>query len=350
MKRFLLPILFFASTAFAQSTPDWRPINRVYKDDAHVVGSVGSAGQIKAGHVLTTKSFPAGVVGNDKLAFWNLASASDNSGQTSCTSGAAACDLTNNGTVTFTGSDIFGSARVATFNGTTQSLSSTDAFFNPGNGKSFAFGGWFYLTSWTPASANSLVGFYASGTDKGPLFYVDNLGIMFVATNTATLDDATIRVGGLASGWHHVVMLYDQANTTLKAFVDGRFSGSSVLVNQRALTSPAFRVGANGSSATNFMNGSAEDVFFINCGVSTSCVSDQDIRRLYSTRLDHNKNLIAKRQDWQIRHQHRGIAGNPYQKLPFVWMDTTDSNSLFLDLADLDSDDRVDIRLYDLQQ
>lgn len=350
MKRFLLPLFFISSIAFAQSTPDWRPINRVYKNDGVTVGSVGSAGQIKAGHILTTKSFPVGVIGNDKLAFWNLASASDNSGQTSCSSGAAACDLTNSGTVTFTGTDIFGSARVATFNGTTQFLSSTDAFFNPGNGVSFTYGGWFSLTDWTPATNNALISNYpAGGTDAGFIVYVGTTGyIRATMTNTASTDDVLLDAthSFVDGSWHHVAVQFDYASSLLSVFLDGTLATSKSATNMRSVSSPVFRIGATYTTPGAYMTGKAADVFFSRGVVLTA----QDIRRLYSTRIDHNKNLIAKRQDWHFKHQHLGTAGNPYQTLPFVWHDPTDANSLFVDFSDMDAADKVDIRMYDLQQ
>lgn len=353
MKIFLIVSVLLSSTiAHAQSTPDWRPINRVYKQDAKVVGSVGSAGQIKAGHVLTTKSFPSSVLNNDKLAFWNLASASDNSGQTACTSGAAACDLTNNGTVTFTGSDLWGTGRAATLNGSTQYFTNTDSFFDFGSTIDWAIGGWFYSTNWVPSSANQVLLLQGDqNTDASyRIVLIQTTGVLSLqATNTSTSYDAAASTAGtLAAGWHHIAGTYNSTADLLTLYVDGSAVSQAPIATIRASTTDRFYLGATlaSGSPTYHFPGVVQDVF----AVRGYAVTAQDIRRLYSTRIDHNKNLIAKRQDWHFKHQHLGTAGNPYQTLPFVWHDPTDANSLFVDFSDLDATDKVDIRLYDLQQ
>lgn len=349
----ILVIALCAWDCFAQSTPDWRPINRVYKNDGVTVGSIGSAGQIKAGHILTVKSFPAAIAtDNTKLAYWNLnADANDELGVSAhnLVNGTTASGCNAGGTVAYTGANIFGSSNAAAaFNATPNStLCSTDAFFNAGD-SDFSVGGWFSLVSWAATSKILISQDPVSASDSG--WFIGTGGTantIELRVPTSASGSATFVVlsnSWLANEWHHVVLTYNATSDAWTVFVDGGNVFSTIQTN-RTMTSPIFRISGFLTVPTNWFNGVAEDLFY-----AKAVLTSQDVRRLYSTRLDHNKNLIAKRQDWHFKHQHLGTVGNPYQTLPFVWHDLTDANSLFVDFSDLDATDKIDIRLYDLQQ
>jgi hypothetical protein len=254
--------------------------------------------------------------------------------------------------VLFTGSDIFGTARVATFVGaSSQSLSSTDAFLKPSVSTSYSVGVWVKATDWTPSA-------YSVVIDNGYDTSNYGLGIGIQTSGLITFSDSIDSTGantpiiwspamGFVDGsWHHFAMTYDAVADVLVGYIDGAAIGQIPLAKTSIAANQIFRIGARRNTAADFFTGSMADLFFVNGVVFTA----QDVRRICSTRIDHNKNLIAKRQDWHFKHQHLGTAGNPYQTLPFVWHDSTDANSLFVDFSDLDATDKIDIRMYDLQQ
>lgn len=124
----------------------------VYELSKQSVGSVGSSSQVKAGHVLTDSSFSAYTT---DLSYFNLNA--DVNDETSNTR-----NLTNNNSATFTGTSILGVASgVVALNGSTQYLSSTNAFFNPGDAD-FSFGGWF-KSKWATDSDAALVSQWSAG-------------------------------------------------------------------------------------------------------------------------------------------------------------------------------------------
>ena len=107
------------------------------------IGSVGSAGQMAAGHVLEQASFPTAAFAG--TSFYNLLNAND-------INTTLAHTLTNNGTTPFTGTGILGLANSCmTLNGSPQYLSSLDIHFDPATGSraNFSAGGWFYKSAWT---------------------------------------------------------------------------------------------------------------------------------------------------------------------------------------------------------
>jgi hypothetical protein len=304
---------------------------------SQAVGSVGSASQIKAGHVLGNASFPAGIA-TSKYSFFNL-SANALDGNT-----ANAKDLTNNGSTAFTGSNIFGGSNLAAnLDGTDDNFSSTNAFFNPGNGKSWAAGGWFKATDWTPVSPALLFAQEATASDRGfKLENSTNGDLLWQATNSASAIDATVTIPNPAftnGTWHHLAMVYDFSTLLLKAYIDGKLVGTATLANQRAVTSATFRIGAQ-RAGSEFFAGAIEDCFFVNDYLLT----DADIRKLYASKLTHNANVSAANQDWRF------VLGSGVQKLP-SWqpvVDQSDANTLYADFSDLGSTETVDAALLDL--
>jgi hypothetical protein len=301
----------------------------VYSLSQQNVGSIGSSGQVAAGHVLTSASFPTFTT---NLSFYNLTSTSDGSGNTRT--------LTNNGTVPFTGTNILGTtSAAATFNGTSQSLSSTSSFFNPGNGVSFATGGWFKATDWTPTAQQFLIAQQNTSSDQGFGIYVDTNGdLHYYGTNTAASKDLDIKYTnpGLTDGtWHHLAMVYNFSTTTLKGYLDGQLVVSGFLANQRTVTTPIFQIGAQNTTASNWFAGSAEDIYF-----TTLTLKDEDIRRTYAYRADHNQNVAVANQDWNAV-----FAGNLTAQLGNDWLVHQTANSVFWDFSELASTDQVAVTM-----
>jgi len=303
---------------------------------SQAVGEVGSANQIKAGHVLAAESFPSSLASGSRV--WYPLEANGNDGSTN------AVNLTNNGSTAFTGTDLWGNSnKAANLDGINDSFDSTSATFNPGNAKPFAVGGWVALTDWTPSGTQYLFAQQSATGDRGFGVFVSSTGdISFVGTNTAGSHDTTVLVTnpGFTNGsWHHFVLLFDYANATLKAFIDGKLTGQGSLANVRSVSSPRFRIGAQYAVAQDFAAGRFRDFFFVN----NYLLSEDDVRKLMSYKLNHAKSVSAKNQDWRI------VLSTP-MSFPYsaVIVDQSDANNLYLDLTDVEATDTADLSLLDL--
>jgi len=314
-------------------------VNPIVKTITGTVGSVGSVGQISAGHVLGSSSFnftPA-----DDLAYWHLSSdATDNSGVTACSSGAAACDLTNNGSTPFTGTDLFGATGAATLNGTSQYFSSTDAFFNPGD-SDFTVWGWFKSNDWSPSSTQTLMGQENSGSDRG--WYVDNL----IGTNDIRIinePEGTVlqKTTGFVDGsWHFVLASFRASDDTWTLYLDLNKSQVSGPSGVHTVTSPSFEIGALRATPQNFFSGSVSNVGFV-----TKLLSDEDIRKLYSYKQPLNLTIGPESQEWLgLWSRSDGQVKN---QLENGWLVDKRSDEVFWDLSSLDSSDSVDLKLKQL--
>lgn len=333
-----------ATKKSALPVPNVSPI--VYTLAKQAIGSVGSAGQVFAGHALQTTEWPFTISG--KLAYYNLSASAttDNSGALSCTS--AACTLSNSvSPVTITSTNIFGSSNAAaTFNGTSQSLSSTNTFFNPGNGKSFSFGGWFAATDWTPTISATVMNMQNGGSDRAANMLIGTDGsVQFNGTNSAASIDSSLSVpnpGFVDGSWHHIVWSYNFASGQLRGYIDGRLVGQVALANVRAMTTPIFQIGGINSPASNFFGGKAQDIFFVN----NVALTDADIRKIYALRIDHNQNVASDRQLWTATW----TRADTFQQntLDNSWIVDEQPNSVYADFSDQASTDLVALRLQDI--
>jgi hypothetical protein len=318
----------FLGTPMANSVVQASPV--VYSQGKTAIVAVGSTGNNQAGHILTATEWPFTTAG--KLAYYNFSSSTttDNSGALSCSSGTVACTLTATGPPTIGSANIFNTASAAlTLNGTSQYVSSSDSFFNPGNGKSFDVGGWFAATNWSSGAAHYLL-FQGNTSDVAFGIYLntDN-SINFAATNTAASFDTTISIaapGFSANSFHHFAMVYNYTTTTLYAYIDGKMVGSAIQSNVRAASSANFKIGAQNSQY--YFAGAIEDVFFINNTVMTS----DDIRKTMALSIAHNKNLPAASQLWS-GNWYRSDA-NIANQLTSSWIVSKTPNTLYADFSD----------------
>lgn len=307
---------------------------------SQAVGLVGAANQIAAGHLKSQASFPSSYA-SPNLALWSLA----NSG--SLTDQISGKVLINNGATPFTGTDIQGSASLAAFltAASSQNFSySTDAYFNPGDA-SFFFDGWFALDDWTPAGSPMLASVAASSTDRGWMIWVEAGELIFGYPTGATTVD-TVRVpttsfidgsGNAAGAYHHVALVYNTTTKVWSFYVDGKLVGERTQTN-RTVGANIFRIGARHTTPVDYMSGRV-------CQVSYGkyAPTADDIRRLYSARIDHGKNVQAKNQDWKV------IVSTPCSVpnwQPIVCQSSADS--LYADFSDLASTDTVDLALLDM--
>lgn len=303
---------------------------------SQAVGSVGSVGQIAAGHALSSESFPSALGASSRV--WYPLEVSGAEGSSN------AINLTNNGSIAFTGTDLWGNSnKAANLDGVNDSFDSTSVLFNPGNAKPFAVGGWVALTDWTPSGAQYLFAQQSATGDRGFGVYVTSAGnIVAVGTNTAGSHDTTLTVtnpGFVNGSWQHIVLLYDYAASTLKLFINGKLTSSSALANVRTVTSARFRIGAQYTVAQDFAAGRFREFFFVN----NYLLSEDDIRKLMSSKITHNKNIQAKNQDWKV------VLSTP-QAFPNIMpiVDQSDSNNIYVDFSDMESTDTVDLALLDM--
>jgi hypothetical protein len=307
----------------------------VYRLPQQAVGSVGSANQIVAGHILSSKTF-AGLTAST-VSWWNLA-ANANDGSTN------GRNLTNNNTVPFTGTNIHGTTNAAAnlTDGSSHNFSSTDAHFNPGNSKSFALGGWVAFADWTPATEEPLASNYISGTDVGFAIVLGTDGrVTFYATNTSNVDDFILQgpVTGFTDGtFHHIVGVFDHANQTMKLFYDGKLVASRDATNQRSLTSSVFRIGRYSTNI--YSTGRFQDFFFHNSGASSGALTDEQVRRIYAYRIDHSAAVASAKQRWSA-----SIVTTITDRSEGWLVDQSDTDSVFVDFSSLASTDQVELTL-----
>src|SRR6185369_15721903 len=118
---------------------------------------------------------------------------------------------------------------------------------------------------------------------------------------------------------------------------DGIQSASMTMANQRAVTSPTFRIGAINGTAASFFAGSVEEAYF-----TTLNLNANDIRRLYAYRLDHNKAVTKENQSWF------GTAfdanENVVSEFAKDWLVSKNTNSAYVDFG-LTSTQKVAARM-----
>jgi hypothetical protein len=317
--------------------------NVAYSVSKSAVGSVGSAGQIVAGHTLAAEDFPSTA---GKIAFWSLSSASDNSAAASCAS-STACDLTNTATVTFASTGIAGAASsAASFNGTTQTLSKSDAFLKVSTTDSYMAGGWFAPTSWTPAALQVFFSLeYDSSTNRSLYVGVGTTGQVSFQDSTdgtgagaVAIDSAPLAFS--ANSWHFIAVYYDGTNKRLVGFIDGKRVGSASLTKSSVAANQLWRISGRFNALASPFSGLADEVFFLK---STTPPTDDDIRKLWAAKLSHNRAIPIADQQWTGVYAR---SDNKIQnQLSDDWIVAQDDNNLWYDLSGLSSTSQVSLKL-----
>lgn len=295
-------------------------------------GNVGSAGQIRQFHQRSAKSFRTAE--SVARSWWNLlANLNDGSGN--------ARTLTSSGSFGGT-SGPFGDAALIVTN---QTATAQGAFFAPAVGVARSVGALLRAADWTPASIMGLLAVY--GSDKSwELYCAVNGDLVLSATTTANGGatynlSATLPNPGFVDGSIHALdVVYDGAKMVL--FVDGKRSTCEIAITD--LRVPAgtvtFFIGGSPLGVIN-LTGHIREPYFDNA----VAYSDVDIAKLAATRIDHNANLPANRQDWRFNHYAAGVA--PCSDLQGIVLDKADQNSLFVDLSGCDPTDKIDAKLFD---
>ena len=245
------------------------------------ISSVGSAGQIKAGHILTTLSFPS-TLSATQYSYYNLTSINDGTSN--------ARNLTNNGTILFNGIDILGNTSgCASLNGSSQWFSTTSSFFNPGN-NDFTCGGWFKPTTYT-SGLQTLFGQWSAIGNLSFMVRLTAAGMLEVYASSDGTTTAFATLNPLVtSGWMHVVMRYSTGLSTLEIFVNSTSIGS-LSTSLFSASSPDFAIGRGASN--NYFSGLVDEFFF-----ATPLLTDNGIAKLYAYKLTHNRLLSPESQRW----------------------------------------------------
>lgn len=276
--------------------------------------------QIAGGHTLTAGSFPFNEL-TDKVYFWNLSDdANDDSGN--------AENLTANGGVTAgSGAGLFGDNSATSFDGIDDNFSLASASLNPDpNATSFTYGVWAQKDDWSSTSSQMLVSNFPSSTDRGFNIFVGAGTISGRLATTATTEGGSNYTHNFTDGsWHHVVSRWDSGKKTLDLFLDGVKVQSDTLATAYQATVNIFRVGARASTAELFWEGQLDEPFLV-----TEYLTDEDIRKLASARIDRPTTIAVENQDWSASLWGRE-DGKINNQLDPSWLLDTSATSLYLD-------------------
>ena len=293
------------------------------------IGSVGTAGQMAAGHVLEQASFPTSAFAG--TSFYNLTSTSTaGDGNTSL-----GHTLTNNGTALFTGTGIFGLANSCmTLNGSSQYLSSTDIHFDPGS-NDFCMGCWLNKTSWADSTARILFNQWESGKVFRVYFDTNNALYGLVTSDGSTAQTMFSYSTASLTSWHHIAVKHTASSKTLSLYVDGRLVTSGVYTGSlySAGGTRNFKLGSDG---TYFISGSIDEFFFCN----GTAFTDNDIAKIYARKYSHGQNIAPVSQKWIFQ----GQSGGQTRELLDNIVDMQ-ANDLYYDLSDEVSTTQVSLRL-----
>lgn len=287
-----------------------------------------SGPQIKAGHVLDSDSFPSSIASSN-LSFYNLGDLNDDSGN--------ARTLTNVGSTTFTGLDIFGVSGIAIFDGSSQTLTSTDAFFDLVPTDRWMLGGWYAAEDWS--DAGTLISYWDGSPDNGPRIETFSGDLLFSSyEDGSTITSISVPINLIDGTWHHVALAYD--GTSLKGYLDGVEVGSSGFAGQADITGATFAIGSRYVSGTpgGFYTGKAQDIFFVK-----DSMSSDDYRKIYSAKLTHNQSVGIGDQQWygNFSKSDNSLISN---ELDQDWLLDKKSNFLFIETG-LEPEDSLSLRL-----
>lgn len=297
---------------------------------SHTIGIVGLANQIKGGHVLAAESFPPAMATANRVWFPLAADPFDASGNSK--------HLTAYGSPAYTGADIFGASNAAiNFDGVDDYLNSTDAYFNPGD-TNFVVFGWFAAANWT----TSQILMYSGGSsDRSFSIQIATNAMHFTITTNAaswTTDIVTSVVDTwVANSWHHLAMVWntDHGNT-FSIFIDGKLIREVPGIGLRSATTPNFSLGSVHGVAP-FFTGKMYGVGLI----SGYRVTNADIRKLASTKINHSKNVLGKNQQWQIPESSYSQEFSPI-------VNSENSNTLYANFLHYPDNYTVDLALLDM--
>lgn len=286
--------------------------------------------QIAAGHVLNANSFPFSSL-SGKVAYWNL-----NSTTTTSDGSGNGKTLTTVGTPVYTGLDIFGSASTLVSDGVDDRLYSTDSFFSS---DIVTVGGWVYHSNWNPATSQFMLSTCLGNTTRSLYVVLEQGNFLraYVSSDGSNANQSFIGISSasISPGWHHIVASH--SGTTTKIYVDGVLA---VQGTTRSLykTTGAFVVNDAFTTYVTPLAGRFQDVFYVK-----DALSDSDIYKIYSSRLDLVNAVPYNSQDWSASTFTREDNKIHSQMKPDFIVDTNDS-SVYLSPG-LDPGSQVTLKL-----
>lgn len=270
------------------------------------VKSVGTEGQIAAGHCLTLKSFPS--IPDINLSFYGLSTSSDLS--------INSRTLSNRGG-TFNGRGIFADPTLCLFG--EQCLFSKDAFFNPSK--------YFTLGLWLTPLANS--GVILSQDSSFKLIYNDGKMSFLASSNGLDWKSSTpIHI----SSWCHIVIRYQDFNFSI--FLNGKCVDTLVL-SEPLFVSPTsfFSLG----DTKNALRGYYDEFFF-----AQAIFDDFDISKIFSAKINHNANIAPENQSWSLWKKIERGTVRPILDYPIWGIDNTD---IYLDFFDAKQNTEITLKM-----
>lgn len=263
--------LFFAQEAYTGSV-----INGIYSK------IFTNHKQIAGGHPLTDDSFPLDDL-TGKVSYYNLDDANDDSGN--------GLTLTNNGGITFDGLDIYGEARIANLKGGGDYLSSSAAFFKAGR---VTVGGMFSLNK-DDANTAALISRYVTSTaNRSYTMFVgvdETLSCIGSVNGTSgttlTYSGKTINNGE----WNHLACSFGL--DMIKMYINGILRASKDYSGLYVASTADLEIGSFNNGLNNNEPFKAQDMF-----VENYVVSDEDIRKLASAKIDLPNAVPSESQDW----------------------------------------------------
>jgi hypothetical protein len=297
-----------------------------------VVGDVGTALQIKAGHVLTSSSFSSTQYAAN-ISYWNLTSTS------TVTNGNTSLGYNfTNASGAFTGTGILGvaSSCLTLTAASSQHLHSTHIYFDPDDNFDWCCGGWFKANSYAPAATRGLFGNYVTGSESFKLA-MDTSGNLVLSAKTASgLADYATGIA-LSSGWYHIALKYTTASNTFKIYVNGLLGFTQTLPNNLSASGASrdFCLGAVKPTA-DYWDGLIDEFYFSNGYAFT----EDEIWKTFAAKLTHSRSLGPDQQFWSISSLY-GDTVRPYNDC-IVDMDL---NDLYFDLSELPATAQVAMKL-----
>ena len=296
----------------------------IFELSKQTVGAVGSSGQVMAGHELDSLSFPSFTT---ETSFYNLGDVSDDSGN--------ARTLTQTGDGVFTGAAIDGSSSTYDQDGTGDNLQSTAAFFNGGDADftagcwvkvdTFAAGDFFFGTFGTTLDSWQMV---QSGTDE-----IDIKG----STGSVNSVLATITTG-LLTDYNHWAVRYEASSNEFNVYVNGILD--TVVNNGGALDAATGTVNYSIGGAP--AGAASTDGKFDECFFTTQFLSDAEIRKAYSYRIDRTDSVIEENQAWY--GTFFDANDELINELDQDWLISKTTTDAYIDLG-LDAADSVALRM-----
>ena len=299
-----------------------------YEQGPTTIGSVGTADQIQAGHNLDVSSFDFSLAANVG-SFWNLrADALDDSVNSE--------NLTQNGSPVFTGIGINGLAGAADLDGSTDYFSRAGTFADTLNRNiNYSFGAWIALNDWTPASNQTPLSIGTAGLSP-----VMQFRVAITTGNLQVSDAAGLRIDlpqSFVDGDLHHFVIVQVATDRFKLYIDGEFAVDGVNTSGSDATGAVtIGIGAVGNSGGEKTAGIFEQAFLIK-----QLLSDDQIRKIYSARIDHNRNVPVANQAWS---GSEAILNGPTFALE-NYETGRNQNSIYVDLASRASTNLVSLTL-----